>query len=199
VRRATGGRVRGVTPVIRLRSRRFATYGLGTIVADEGSYFDQPSHFEVRGVWSVGRNSYVGIADRIVITEGGRLEIGDEVVVDSGVRFEVRGTLRIESGVYIGRDTVIVAYDLVEIGRGSLIGERVSIHDENHGPPGARLSYSTAPISIGSEVWLGAGVVVTAGSRVGEGATVGANAVVTGEIAAGVTAVGVPARPIRRR
>jgi sugar O-acyltransferase (sialic acid O-acetyltransferase NeuD family) len=43
-------------------------------------------------------------------------------------------------------------------------------------------------------VFLGTGAIVTPGRRIGSGAVIGAGAVVLGDVPAGVTAVGVPAR-----
>jgi acetyltransferase-like isoleucine patch superfamily enzyme len=119
-------------------------------------------------------------------------------VFEAGARVVVLGELDIGDDVYIGRDTVIVAHNKVFIGNGTLFGERVSVHDEDHGPPDARQAFRTKPVTIGRYVWLAAGVVVTSGSKIGEGATIGANAVVTGVIPSGVTAVGVPARSLNR-
>jgi acetyltransferase-like isoleucine patch superfamily enzyme len=54
-------------------------------------------------------------------------------------------------------------------------------------------------VIIGSDVWLGARVIVTAGVRVGDGCIVGAGAVVTRDLPAGSVAVGVPARVVAQR
>lgn len=69
---------------------------------------------------------------------------------------------------------------------------------------GAGLPFRKQPkrerdISIGNDVWLGAGVVVTAGVTIGDGCIVGAGAVVTKDIPAGSIAAGVPARIIGQR
>ena len=56
---------------------------------------------------------------------------------------------------------------------------------------------SATPITIGDEVWIGRGVTILAGTNIGDGATVGANAVVTRDVPAGMTVVGIPARAIR--
>ncbi|RSK29600.1 sugar O-acetyltransferase [Hymenobacter metallilatus] len=53
------------------------------------------------------------------------------------------------------------------------------------------------PISIGDNVWLGAGVLVLPGVTIGAGTTIGAGSVVTRNIPAGVVAVGNPCRVIR--
>ena len=52
---------------------------------------------------------------------------------------------------------------------------------------------------IGSDVWLGANVVVVPGVRIGDGAVVGANAVVTRDVPPMAIVAGVPARLLRYR
>jgi sugar O-acyltransferase (sialic acid O-acetyltransferase NeuD family) len=49
-------------------------------------------------------------------------------------------------------------------------------------------------VTIGDGVFLGTGAVVTPGCTIGDGAVIGAGAVVVGDVPAGVTALGVPAR-----
>ncbi|GAB3237530.1 maltose O-acetyltransferase [Hymenobacter seoulensis] len=53
------------------------------------------------------------------------------------------------------------------------------------------------PITIGHNVWLGAGVLVMPGVSIGDGTTIGAGSVVTRDIPAGVVAVGNPCRVLR--
>lgn len=54
-------------------------------------------------------------------------------------------------------------------------------------------------VVIGHDVWLGHGVLVMPGVSIGTGAVVGAGAVVTKDIEPYTVAVGVPAKPLRRR
>lgn len=56
---------------------------------------------------------------------------------------------------------------------------------------------SAEPITIGDNVWLGGGVIVCPGVTIGENTVVGAGSVVTGDLPAGVLAVGSPARVVR--
>ncbi len=101
--------------------------------------------------------------------------------------------------VYIGKNATIVAFDTVRLERKVLLGENVSIHSEDHGPAGDRMRYTSAPVHVGEEAWIGAGAVIIKGVSIGAGSTVGANAVVTRDVPPGATAVGVPARVINER
>ncbi|ANZ60163.1 transferase [Secundilactobacillus paracollinoides] len=56
---------------------------------------------------------------------------------------------------------------------------------------------TSAPITLGDNVWIGANSVVTAGVTIGTGSIIGAGSVVTHDIPAGVIAVGSPAKPVR--
>ncbi|MFZ4813252.1 MAG: DapH/DapD/GlmU-related protein [Phototrophicaceae bacterium] len=54
-------------------------------------------------------------------------------------------------------------------------------------------------VTVGHDVWLGHNVTVMPGVKIGNGAVVGSGAVVTKDIAPYEIAVGVPAKPIRKR
>ncbi|HEX9045372.1 MAG TPA: NeuD/PglB/VioB family sugar acetyltransferase [Candidatus Limnocylindrales bacterium] len=79
-------------------------------------------------------------------------------------------------GVTIGHDATLGSYDVVN--------------------PAANIG---GWVEVGDRVLVGAGAQVLQHLSVGADATVGAGAVLTRDLAPGVTAVGVPARPMRER
>lgn len=132
-----------------------------------------------------------------IVARHGLLEMGLDSIIDSYARIIAWQKIRIGKDVYISRDAVLVAYADIEIGDRSLIGERVSIHTENHGPAHARDAFSCKPVWIGKDVWIGAGVTLVSGAKIGDGAVIGAGAVVVGEIPSNSVAVGIPAKVIK--
>ena len=81
------------------------------------------------------------------------------------------------------------------INTGAIVEHDVAVGDYSVVDPGAVL---TGRVRIGHSVEVGSGAVLIPDVEVGAGATVGAGAVVTRPVAAGVTVVGVPARPVGR-
>lgn len=175
----------------RVRRTGFARIGAGTEV--------EPGAIgAVQGRLEVGPDSVLRTAERFRIWPNGIVRTGARCVIDTGARIIVFGELHLGDDVYIGRDAVISVHEHVSIGSGTLLGERVSIHDNNHGPPGERHVFQTKPVRIGAQAWIAAGVVLVAGAEVGDRTTVAANAVVTGRLPGDVLAGGVPAKPIKR-
>lgn len=89
--------------------------------------------------------------------------------------------------------------DVVEviIGDGAQIGPGVQIVTADHPrDPAERASGLEfgRTISIGSNVWIGAGAIILPGVSIGDNAVIGAGSVVTRDVPAGTTAMGNPAR-----
>jgi serine O-acetyltransferase len=101
-----------------------------------------------------------------------QVSIGDPVVV--------------APGVYIVHGSVVLD-GLVEIETGVVISPFVTI--------GLRAGNVTGP-TVAREVNIGTGAKLIGPIRIGEGASVGAGAVVVGDVPAGATVVGVPARRV---
>ena len=120
----------------------------------------------------------------------------------------------------IGRDCNLNAHTLVE--GGAILGDRVTLKsgvyvwagvelaDDVFCGPNAAFTNDKYPRSrhrpadrpntyVGRGASIGAGAVILPGVTIGERAMIGAGSVVTGDVAAGATMVGNPARAIARR
>jgi maltose O-acetyltransferase len=137
--------------------------------------------------------------------------------VDEGVHIE--SPMYVDYGVHttIGRDTFInVNFVLIDdapvsIGKQCLFGAAVQLATAKHpvrasdrrtepddvAAGSAPWRTSSAPITIGDEVWLGSGVIVLPGVTIGDRSTVGAGSVVTDDIPPDTLALGTPAKVIR--
>ena len=109
---------------------------------------------------------------------GKNLTLGEHVFINMGCRFQDTGG--------------------ITIGDGSLIGHGSTLTTLNHSlDPARRADMQPAPVTIGRNVWLGAGVTVVPGVTIGDGAVIGAGAVVTKDVPADTIAAGAPAGVIR--
>jgi acetyltransferase-like isoleucine patch superfamily enzyme len=141
-------------------------------------------------------SSTVGSGAYIKVVKGASVKIG-KVDLTRGVFImaEQGGEIIIHDNVFIGFYSVIVARKRIEIGEGCQVAEFVTIRDQNHS---ADLNgFSSAAISIGKQVWLGAKVTVTQGVSIADRCVVGANAVVNKSFAETCLIAGVPARQIK--
>ena len=136
---------------------------------------------------------------------GGQIIIGDQAHICRLVEFSVPpgGELIVGDQVFIGRGVVISAHCRVAIGRHTMLGEFVSIHDNDHRLdqaelPVAERGFVVNKLEIGTNCWIGAKAVLVRGSGMQENCVLGAGAVLTRELLAGSTAVGVPAKPVNR-
>ena len=103
--------------------------------------------------------------------------------------------IEIHPSAMIGRQLVIDHGMGVVIGETARIGDRVTIyHDVTLG--GTSLKREMRHPQVGNDVIIGAGAQLLGPIRIGDGARVGSNAVVVRDVPAGVTVVGVPARPV---
>jgi acetyltransferase-like isoleucine patch superfamily enzyme len=141
----------------------------------------------------------------VCVGYGENVRLGDNVRLGKDMWLGAFGTGRlvIGSNTYVGRLTIILAYDSVEIGDDCLISPFCYIADVNHGRAAGTLirqqPLEPKPIRIGNDVWIGAGVSVLPGVTIGDGAVIGARAVVSKDIPPNAVAVGVPAKVVHYR
>lgn len=106
----------------------------------------------------------------------------------------VSASARVGRGAFFS--TNAVAHARAEIGVGAIVNTGAVVEHDSvvgdfaHVSPGAILC---GAVRVGRAAQVGAGAVVIPNRVIGDGATVGAGAVVIRDVAAGATAVGVPA------
>ena len=153
--------------------------------------------------WSTGEipvttqfDGPVRLPQRVAVSMGDHCRLGRDVFMDTP-----GGQITLGRHVRINVGCVLVSYAHIRIGDDCLIGEYVSVRDANHstapGEPMRLQPHTSAPISIGRNVWIGRGAVVLKGVSIGEGAVVAANSVVTKDVAPYTVVAGVPARRIK--
>lgn len=105
--------------------------------------------------------------------------------------------IEIHPGATIGKNLFIDHGMGVVIGETAVIGDEVTIY---HGVTLGGVATGTVDgkrhPTIEDDVMIGAGAQVLGDITIGKGAKIGANSVVTSDVAAGLTVVGLPARPL---
>jgi acetyltransferase-like isoleucine patch superfamily enzyme len=176
---------------------------------------------------SVGKNVVFG--QGVVLRHPHKIRIGDDVTVDDLVLLDAKGTtnrgITIGSGVFLGRGTILSCKDgditlgdhvnigfhseifsgsSVTVGRHGLFAAQTYLIGGGHEFEATERAVLEQPrtskgITLGDNVWLGAGAKVLDGVTIGGDVVVGAGAVVTEDLPDGVVAAGLPARILRRR
>ncbi len=159
----------------------------------------------------LGRGARVAFGSVVI----GNVVLGDGAYVGPGS--SLRGTIVVGGWTRLNGGHIIRASKddscPIVIGSYCAIAPRVSMYSRNHRVRGVplqtglwrRLRLPGSPfecsggIRIGSDVWIGHGVIVLDGVRIGNGAVIGAGAVVTRDVPGYSIAVGVPARVIGKR
>ncbi len=136
-------------------------------------------------------------------------KVGTNVLVMPGLNMDVGVNISIGNDVFINVNSTFLAAFPVTIGNGVAMGPSVMIMASGHPPRAAdrkRRDQVTgpppavpigAPIVIGDDVWIGAGVIVLPGVTIGARCTIGAGSVVTKSIPPDMLAYGNPCRPVR--
>jgi acetyltransferase-like isoleucine patch superfamily enzyme len=154
-----------------------------------------------------------------IVNNGGRLVLGERFSANSGKKYNPIGgdtvlnliVFRPSAVLIFGKNagisnSTIVCWDRVEIGDNVVIGGGCRIWDTNFHSLDAQIRTSgndqdirTAPVKIGDNVFIGAGVIILKGVTIGENSIVAAGSVVNKDIPPNTIAAGNPCVVIKDR
>ena len=176
---------------------------------------------------SCGRNVVFG--QHVVLRHPHKVHIGSNVVIDDHCLIDAKGEsnrgIRIGDGVFVGRNTILSCKNGdIDLADGVNIGFNCEIFSASRVTIGksvlmAAYSYviggdhdfsdpsktvleqgrTSAGVTVGDGVWMGAGAKILDGVTIGDGAVIGTGAVVRESVPASAIAVGVPARVVGSR
>lgn len=152
---------------VKIRRQRNINF-LGSVTLHDFSSLDGISENKNH----VGTNFSLGSNSRIVVTS---------VMSQLGKGFYIGDNVGINDFCYIG------AQGGISIGSETIIGPYTSIFSENHDIRGKSRTIRLNPsirrsVSVGKNCWLGAHVVILAGSQIGDNVVVAAGAIVNGVV-----------------
>lgn len=140
------------------------------------------------------------------LTDNAELVFGKNCIINEYAYFQLtrpEPKVIIGDSVVVGRHNMITAKGVIKIGNYCRIGAYVQIIDHDHGIAKDALimdqEAKIEPVTIGEDVWIGAGAKILKGVRIGAHAVIGANAVVTGDVPEYAIAAGVPAKIMKYR
>lgn len=174
-----------------------------------------------------GRNVVFG--QNVVLRHPGKIRVGDNVVIDDNCLLDAKGStnhgITLGSGVFIGRNTIlsckngdielgdranlgfnceVFSASRVVLGADALLAAYCYVIGGDHdysdvSKPVLSQGRSSAGVTIGDAVWMGAGAKILDGVTVGSHAIIGAGAVVRQDVPPYTVAAGIPARNLARR
>jgi len=101
---------------------------------------------------------------RITVAQGGNIIIGDDCRINNNCRIACRNEIFIEDGVEFGPGVLIYDHDHDVKAEGGLKAGK----------------YSTSPIKIGKNCWIGANTIILRGTVIGENSVVAAGSILKG-------------------
>lgn len=129
-------------------------------------------------------------------------EIGDGCYIEPPLRSNWGGHhVHFGKGVYANFNLTLVDDTHIYVGDHTMFGPNVTVATAGHPilPELREQGYQyNAPVHIGKNCWIGAGVVIVPGITIGDSVVVGAGSIVTKDLPDNVVAVGNPCRVLRQ-
>lgn len=126
--------------------------------------------------------------------------MGEDVLIMPSFQCDYGYNIHLGNNVFINFNCVILDGGEVRIGDNVMIAPGVLINTPQHPidaeQRASKLEY-VLPVTIGNDVWIGAGAVICPGVTIGDGCVIGAGSVVVKDIPAHSVAVGNPAKVVK--
>lgn len=125
--------------------------------------------------------------------------VDDNVLVEAQFHCSYGINISLGTAVFINAGCVLLDSAEITLGDGTMLGSGVQLVTADHArePAARRMGVERAmPITIGEDVWVGAGAIILPGVTVGAGAIIGAGAVIRHDVEACATVVGIPGRAL---
>ena len=128
-------------------------------------------------------------------------EMDETAVVMGPLQCDYGSNIHLGPRFFANYNTVMLDAAPIVFGDNVLVGPNCCFTTSGHPIDAStrrqNLEYAL-PITVGSDVWFGAGVTVCPGVTIGSDVVIGAGSVVTHDIPSHVVAVGVPCKPMRQ-
>ena len=155
------------------------------------------------GKWNINSNQKKtnGAITVIKMAENATVSVNGVIHQNYGADITLeKGAHLILGDCFINSGCEIYCANQISIGNGTLIGQHVTIRDDDghkliHGDGSTNLPLSN-PVEIGDHVWIAINSTVLKGVKIGTGAVVAAGSLVTRDVPAHCMVAGVPARVV---
>lgn len=134
------------------------------------------------------------------------LTCGPNPAISPTAQFANAARITLGARAHVGSGCILWAgpgHGAIVAGDDLLLGPNVLITAANYrfrdGSPVTEQAMQEQSVSIGCDVWIGAGAIVLPGALIGNGAILGAGAVVRGPVPDGAVMAGAPARQVGSR
>ncbi|CDM69229.1 putative acetyl transferase [Clostridium bornimense] len=154
---------------------------------------------------NIGNNVVIDAFSKEGVILGNNVRIGDNSrILCTGSIKKIGKGLKIGNNCGFGENCFFGAAGGIEIGNDVIMGQNVRFHSENHNFNDSNKlireqGVTNKGIKIGSNCWIGSGVVFLDGVTVGDGCVIGANTLVNKDIPDNTISVGNPVRIIKSR
>lgn len=139
-----------------------------------------------------GKDFKLGRSSSISIVGDGQFKtsVGAEFRKFCNILIMDGGKIEMEGHVFFNNYCSLNCLNKITIGENSIFGEGVRIYDHNHKFRDKLMSitqqgYSTSPIIIGKNCWIGSNTVILKGAQIGDNVVIGAGNTISSVIPSG--------------